>query len=98
MLEEKLLAKAQNKPWVWWRYLDDVFIMWQHGEEKLREFVNFLNGAHESIKFTAEWSTEKVNFLDVQVIKQGNKLVTDLSTKPTDTHQLCIELHVILTT
>ena len=53
---------------------------------------------HESIKFTAEWSTEKVNFLDVQVIKQGNKLVTDLSAKPTDTHQLCIELHVILTT
>ena len=50
--------------------------------------MNFLNGAHESIKFTAEWSTEKVNFLDVQVIKQGNKLVTDLFTKPTDTHQL----------
>ena len=87
-LEEKLLAEAQNKPWVWWRYIDDVFIIWQHGEEKLREFVNFLNGAHESIKFTAEWSTEKVNFLDVQVIKQSNKLVTDLFTKPTDTHQL----------
>ena len=65
-----------------------VFVIWQHEEEKLREFVNFLNGAHESIKFTAEWSTEKVNFLDVQVIKQGNKFVTVLFTKPTDTHQL----------
>ena len=59
-----------------------------HGEEKLRDFINFLNGAHDSIKFTAEWSSERVNFLDVQVIKQGNKLVTDLFTKPTDTHQL----------
>ena len=48
----------------------------------------FLHGAHESIKFTIEWSKEKVNFLDVLVIKQGNKLVTDLFTKPTDTHQL----------
>ena len=29
-----------------------------------------------------------MNFLDVQVIRQGNKIVTDLYTKPTDTHQL----------
>ena len=29
-----------------------------------------------------------INFLDVQVIKQGNKLISDLFTKPTDTHQL----------
>ena len=59
-----------------------------HGEEKLRDFIKFLNGAHDSITFTAEWSSERVNFLDVQVIKQGNKLVTDLFTKPTDTHPL----------
>ena len=29
-----------------------------------------------------------MNFLDVQVIKQGSQLITDLFTKPTDTHQL----------
>ena len=63
------------------------FLVWLHREEKLRDFIDFLNGAHESIKFTAEWSSERVNFLDLQVIKQGNKLVTDLFTKPTDTHQ-----------
>ena len=74
-LEEKLLAEAQDKPWVWWRYIDDVFLIWQHGEEKLRDFISFLNRAHDSIIFTAEWSTDKVNFLDVQVIKQGNKLI-----------------------
>ena len=87
-LEEKLLADAQDKPWVWWRYIDDIFLIWQHGEEKLRDFITFLNGAHDSIKFTAEWSTERVNFLDVQVIKQDDNLITDLFTKPTDTHQL----------
>ena len=64
------------------------FLIWQHGEEKLRDFISFLNGAHDSTKFKAEWSTDKVNFLDVQVIKQGNRLITDLFTKPTDTHQL----------
>ena len=73
---------------MWWRYIDDVFLVWLHGEEKLRDFINFLNGAHDSIKFTAEWSSDRVNVLDVQVIKQDNKLVTDLFAKPTDTHQL----------
>ena len=68
--------------------IDDIFLIWQHGEEKLRDFITFLSGAHDSIKFTAEWSTERVNFLDVQVIKQDNNLITDLFTKPTDTHQL----------
>ena len=87
-LEEKILSEVQWKPWLWWRYIDDVFLVWLHGEEKLMDFINFLNGAHDSIKFTAEWSSERVNFLGVQVIKQGNKLVTDLFTKPTDTHQL----------
>ena len=87
-LEEKLLADAQDKPWVWWRYIDDIFLIWQHGEEKLRDFITFLNGAHDSKKFTAEWSTERVNFLDVQVIKQDDNLITDLFTKPTDTHLL----------
>ena len=87
-LEEKLLEQSQYKPWLWWRYIDDVFLVWTHGEEKLLEFVDFLNSAHHSIKFTVEYSKETVNFLDVQVIKQGNKVVTDLYTKPTDTHQL----------
>ena len=87
-LEEKLLRGSSCKPWLWWRYIDDVFLIWTHGEEKLSEFVEYLNTAHHSIKFTAEWSKESVNFLDTKVIKKGNELVTDLYTKQTDTHQL----------
>ena len=87
-LEERLLSDAPYKPWLWWRFIDDIFLIWQHGEEKLKQFIDALNQAHESIKFTAEWSKEKVCFLDVQVIKEGNGIITDLFTKPTDTHQL----------
>ena len=87
-LEERLLEEAQYKPFLWWHFIDDIFLVWLHGEEKLSEFINFLNGAHHSLKFTAEWSKEKINFLDVQVIREGTKLMTDLYSKPTDTHQL----------
>ena len=38
-----------------------------------------------------DYSTTEINFLDVTVVKVGNKLETDLYCKPTDTHQY---LHV----
>ena len=45
-----------------------------------------LNNFHLSIKFTCEYSREKVNYLDVQVIVSEGKLITDLQVKQTDSH------------
>ena len=59
-------------------YIDDIFMIWQYGEEKLKEFLKILNSCHPTIKFTSEYSLDKVNFLDVEVIRSGNKLLTDL--------------------
>ena len=39
------------------------------------------------MKFTVKNFLDKVNFLDVEVIRCGNKLLTDLDIKPLDTHQ-----------
>ena len=86
-LEEKLLESCVKKPYIWWRYIDDIFIIWEHGEEAFKAFLSNLNGFHDSIKFTANYSKEKVEFLDVQVIAENGKLVTDLYVKETDTHQ-----------
>ena len=86
-LEEDILSNSLLKPLVWWRYIDDIFMMWEHGEEELQKFLETLNCYHPTIKFTAEYSRAKINFLDVTVIKKGNQLVTDLYIKPTDTHQ-----------
>ena len=86
-LEDKILNSLVEKPLVWWRYTDDIFRIWQHGEEKLKEFLKILNSCQLTIKFTSEYSLYKVNFLDVEAIRSGNKLLTDLYIKPTDTHQ-----------
>ena len=79
-LEDKVLNSFVEKPLVWWRYIDDIFMIWDHGEEKLKEFLKILNSCHPTVKFTAEYSLDKVNFLDVEVIRSGNKLLTDLYT------------------
>ena len=41
------------------------------------------NSCHPTITFTAEYSLDKVNFLEVEVILCGNKFLTDLYIKPT---------------
>ena len=86
-LEDKVLSSLVKKPLVWWRYIDYIFMIWQHGEEAPKEFLKILNSCHPTIKFTAEYSLDKVNFLDVEVTRSGNKLLADSYIKPKDTHQ-----------
>ena len=86
-LEQKILAQSPLKPLLWWHYIDDVFIIWPHGEGKLNEFVNLLDSSHETIKFTHEVSPSKINFFDVTVLRHNNSIATDLHVKSTDTHQ-----------
>ena len=85
--ETELLWSVSERPMVWWRYIDHVFANWPHGEENLEVFLNKLNLFHPTIKFTAEWSQEFVTFLNTRIIREGNHFITDLYTKPTDTHQ-----------
>ena len=80
-LERDFLSTSRLIPLVWWRFIDDIFMIWQHSHEELCSFLDALNSFHETIKFTAEISDISVNFLD----KEGN-LSTDLYTKPTDSH------------
>ena len=83
----ELISRAQRTPHTWWRYIDDIFIIWTEGEDSLRDFIDYLNSAHRTIKFTSKWSYKEVEFLDVKVINDSGKLETDVYIKPTDSHQ-----------
>ena len=61
-------------------------MLWQHGEEELKKYLDTINCYHPTIKFTAEYTRPKINILDVTVMKKGYQLVTDLYLKSTDTH------------
>ena len=37
-LEEDFLETLIKKPWLWWRYINDIFVIWQHGEDELKLF------------------------------------------------------------
>ena len=68
------------------RYIYDISIIWQHEEEKFTEFLKTLY-SYPTKNFTVEYSLDRVKFLRVEVIHCGNKLLTDLHIKHTDTYQ-----------
>ena len=86
-LEKHILQDCSFIPLVSWRCNDDVFLLWQHGKEKLKEFLDILNRYHPSIKFTSKYPRKKTDFSDVKIIKKDNRLLTDVFIKSTDTHQ-----------
>ena len=66
--EKQALASAPFAPTVWFRNVDDIFAIWNHGGEKLEEFLNHLNTIHLNIQFTMEKEIEgQLPFLDVMV-------------------------------
>ena len=85
--ETRALAGAKLKPLVWKRFIDDIFMIWTHGTQKLEEFITYLNEIHPTIKFTHEFSHDRIDFLDTTVKFDCNRnLITTLYNKPTDSH------------
>ena len=55
-LEENLSKRFPLKPSFWLRFVDDIFLLWQHGEEILKGFIKVLNNVHSAILLPAEYS------------------------------------------
>lgn len=86
-LEEQALNGARIKPYVWWRFLGDIFMIWTGNTDEPKDFIDYLNNLHPTIKFTSDLSKTSVAFLDTTVSINNCKVSTDLYVKPTDTHQ-----------
>ena len=91
MLRE-FAAKYGTQPFVWLRYIDDVFFIWNGSEELLKTFIDFANnfavqnGYKSKIEFTSLYSNKSVSFLDTVIRIENGHLVTDLYQKPSSSH------------
>ena len=84
--EETFVYTYDKQPILYLRFIDDIFMIWQHDMPSLLDFIHHINTRMENITFTHEISQDKVSFLDTWVILQHNTIVTDLYSKPTDSH------------
>ncbi|XP_075684661.1 uncharacterized protein LOC142652871 isoform X2 [Rhinoderma darwinii] len=76
----------------WWRYIDDVFLLWTGNLTELQDFYTYINEIDETVKFTMVYSDTKIQFLDVLITLEGQNFITELYTKPTDCNNL-LEFH-----
>ncbi|XP_053388669.1 uncharacterized protein LOC128551780 [Mercenaria mercenaria] len=87
-LETDFLESYHLKPTAWLRFLDDIFMIWDHSLADLNDFIKKLNAYHPTIKVTYNVSENNVSFLDVTVLKkESNNISTDIYIKSTDVHQ-----------
>ena len=68
-LEETFFQEHAKKPFLWVRYIDDIFAIWTYPLNDFYEFLDTLNKAKPNIHFTAQVSTESIDFLDLTVYK-----------------------------
>ena len=86
-VESKFLKTQKFQPLAWFRYIDDIFFFWTHGENSLKNFMIEFNTFNPNIKFTYDFSEAIINFLDLNVKLSNGKFQTSLYVKPTDCHQ-----------
>lgn len=68
-LEESLLEGSPIQPTLWRRFIDDIYCIWPGSRESFLAFMERLNAAHPTIKFTFHMSNETVDFLDITTYK-----------------------------
>jgi len=72
---------------LWLIYVDDTFVLWRHGKDKLKPFLTHLNSPQPSIIFTMEREEGRLPFLDMEVVrnKEDGTFYTRVYRKPTHT-------------
>ena len=104
--EKRAISTAAHPPRVWFRYVDDTFVIIK--SIYVQEFTDHINSLDDHIKFTREEEQEgKLAFLDVLAIRnENNTIKTQVYRKATHTdqylnfesnHSLGVKLGVIKT-
>jgi hypothetical protein len=68
--EKAVLILAPLKPRCWFCYIEDTFIIWQHGPDKLKDFLHHLNSIHQSIQLMETDGEGHLPFLDLDIYRR----------------------------
>lgn len=58
------------------RFIDDLIIIWAGDRESLIDFGHMLNMNNKNIKLSWEMSNKELNFLDLEIRVERDKLIT----------------------
>ena len=86
---EKLVFNSNQdllqKVLLWKRFIDDVLMLFKGNKQECEEFVGWLNSLMPGVvKFKFDFSFDKIEFLDLIISIENQKLKTNLFIKPTN--------------
>lgn len=72
-LKEMFIFNSEKKQYFtnllkYYRQIDDIFCVFQGEKQDLNDLVDLINDFKDNLKFTCEFSREKIHFLDVRVM------------------------------
>ena len=73
----------EGKSLTYFRYIDDIFLIWTGTKNELVQFFKDLNKKHLSIKFDYKASKDRIVFLDTEIYLHNGKLHTKIYRKET---------------
>ena len=70
----------QTFPNFYFRFIDDLFLIWNGNEMQLLDFITILNSRYPAINFQLEYSKSIINFLDTKIYKnsENDELLTTI--------------------
>ncbi|CAJ0915633.1 unnamed protein product [Ranitomeya imitator] len=73
----------------WFRYIDDVLLIWNGDDTSLSKFMQQLNINPFNLKFTYNWHPNKIDFLDISLcVGEDGAIETGLYRKETSVNSL----------
>ena len=85
--EEELKKRSRLQPAVYYRYIDDIFGVWEYTLQELQKFSQLANSIHPKIALTLRSDDERINFLDVNItLSSDNSIATQLFEKETNAY------------
>ncbi|CAH2223944.1 Hypothetical predicted protein, partial [Pelobates cultripes] len=70
------------------RYIDDIFMIIKGDNSAAESMVQYINSCTPNVQLTMTVDPLTVDFLDVGIMREGNKLAHTLYTKPTNSNTL----------
>lgn len=78
--------KHKDKIVFFYRYVDDVILLFHGNQRQIALFNNYTNNVHPKLKFTTELeANNELNFLDITIKKDNGKFSFKIYRKPTTT-------------
>lgn len=92
--EEKFIHNIHNNKFIsnltfYGRYIDDILILFKGSVEDLLSFHNYVNTTNPAIKFSIDYSSSSIHFLDLNIYRdEDGSIHTTVFRKDTDVNSL----------